>query len=50
MIRIRDITLPLEHDKGALLYHAAQALHIRASEISSLQIFAARSTQEKSRS
>lgn len=39
MIRIRDITLPLEHDKGALLYHAAQALHIRASEISSLQIF-----------
>ena len=39
MIRIRDITLPLEHDKGALLYHAAQALHIRASEIASLQIF-----------
>ena len=39
MIRIRDITLPLEHDKGALLYHAAQALHIRTSEIASLQIF-----------
>ena len=39
MIRIRDIMLPMEHDKGALLYHAAQALHIRASEISSLQIF-----------
>lgn len=39
MIRIRDITLPPEQDKGALLYHAAQALHIRASEIASLQIF-----------
>lgn len=39
MIRIRDIVLPLEHDKSALLYHAAQALHIRASEIASLQIF-----------
>ena len=39
MIRIRDIALPLEHDRGALLYHAAQALHVRASDIASLQIF-----------
>ena len=39
MIRIRDIALPLEHDRGALFYHAAQALHVRASDIASLQIF-----------
>ena len=39
MIRIRDIALPPEHDRGALLYHAAQALHVRASDIASLQIF-----------
>lgn len=38
MIRIRDIILPPQHDKNALLYHAAQALHIRASEITSLHI------------
>lgn len=39
MIRIRDIILPPEHDQTALLYCAAQALHVRASEITSLQIF-----------
>ena len=39
MIRIRNIILPAEHDRGALLYHAAQALHIRASEIRTLSIF-----------
>ena len=39
MIRIRDIILPVEHDKNDLLYHAAQALHIRSSEIVSLEIF-----------
>lgn len=39
MIRIRDLILPAEHDNGALWYHAAQALHIRASEIQKLKIF-----------
>ncbi len=39
MIRIRDIILPVEHDKNDLLYHAAQALQIRSSEIASLEIF-----------
>ncbi|MBR6825206.1 MAG: FAD-dependent monooxygenase, partial [Oscillospiraceae bacterium] len=39
MIRIRDIILPPEHDKNALLYCAAQALRIRSSDIASLQIF-----------
>ncbi len=39
MIRIRDIILPPEHDQNALLYCAAQALHLKASEITSLQIY-----------
>ena len=39
MIRIREICLPLEHDEAALLYHAAQALRIKASDIASLEIF-----------
>lgn len=39
MIRIRDIILPPEHDRNALLYCAAQALHLKASEITSLQIY-----------
>lgn len=39
MIRIREISLPLEHDKTALFYHAAQALHIRSSDIATLDIF-----------
>ncbi len=39
MIRIRDIILPPEHDQNALLYCAAQALGLKASEITSLQIY-----------
>ncbi len=39
MIRIRDLTLPPEHDQNALLYLAAQALHVRASDITALTIF-----------
>ncbi|MBQ6431739.1 MAG: hypothetical protein IJJ99_07685 [Oscillospiraceae bacterium] len=39
MIRIRDIVLPPEHDKNDLLWHAAQALHIKPSEIRTLTIF-----------
>ena len=39
MIRIRDLILPPEHDQNALLYLAAQALHVRASDITSLTIF-----------
>lgn len=39
MIRIRDLILPVEHTRGDLLYHAAQALKIKASQIQSLQIF-----------
>ena len=39
MIRIRDLILPPEHDQNALLYLAAQALHVRASDITSLSIF-----------
>ena len=39
MIRIRDIILPPEHDKNTLLYCASQALRVRASEITSLQIY-----------
>ncbi len=38
MIRIRDIILPPEHDQSTLLYCASQALKLRASDISSLQI------------
>lgn len=39
MIRIRDICLPPEHDINTLTYHAAQALHVRSSDIASLSIF-----------
>ena len=39
MIRIRDLMLPPEHDQNALLYLAAQALHVRASDITALTIF-----------
>jgi len=39
MIRIRDLTLPVGQEQTSLLYLAAQALHIRSSEIASLQIF-----------
>ena len=39
MIRIRDLILPPEHDRKALLISAARALHVKPSEISSLQIF-----------
>ena len=39
MIRIRDIILPPAHDQSTLLYHAAQALHVRASDIASLRVF-----------
>lgn len=39
MIRIRDLILPPEHDENALLYHAAQALHIRSADIAHLEIF-----------
>lgn len=39
MIRIRDLILPPEHDLNALLYHAAQALHVRSADIAKLDIF-----------
>jgi len=39
MMRIREIILPAEHDQTALLYCAAQALRIKPSDITSLQIF-----------
>ena len=39
MIRIRDLLLPVEHTREDLLYHAAQALRIKASQIQTLQIF-----------
>lgn len=39
MIRIRDLILPPEHDKNALTYHAAQALHIKSSDIMKLEIY-----------
>jgi len=39
MIRIRDLILPPEHDKNDLLYHAAQALRVKPSEIATLEIF-----------
>ena len=38
MIRIRDISLPPEHDQGALLYEAAKALGVSASEIAKLTL------------
>lgn len=39
MIRIRDLNLPVEHSREDLIYHAAQALKIKAAQIASLQIF-----------
>ncbi len=39
MIRIRDLILPAVHEQSDLLYHAAQAMGVRASEIASLRIF-----------
>lgn len=39
MIRIRDLILPSVHKREDLLYHAAQALKVRASEIATLEIF-----------
>ncbi len=39
MIRIRDIILPAEHDQTALLYCASQALRVKPSDITSLQIY-----------
>lgn len=39
MLRIRDLILPETHDVSALYYHAAQALHVRASDIAALHIF-----------
>lgn len=39
MIRIRDIIVPMAQDEGALLYLAAQALHIQASQIAQLRVF-----------
>lgn len=39
MIRIREIILPAEHDQNALLYCAAQALRVKPSDITSLQIY-----------
>ena len=39
MIRIRDLILPPEHDLNALLYHAAQALHIQSADIARLEVF-----------
>ena len=39
MIRIRDLILPLPHTESDLLYHAAQALRVKPSEIRSLTVF-----------
>ena len=39
MLRIRDLILPETHDVSELNYHAAQALHVRASDIAALHIF-----------
>ena len=39
MIRIRDLTLPAEQGESALLYAAAKALRLPASEIRTLSIF-----------
>lgn len=39
MIRIRDLSLPVGQEESALLYLAAQALHIQASQIEKLQLF-----------
>ncbi len=38
MLTIRDIALPARHDSASLIYHAAKALRIPASEISELKI------------
>lgn len=39
MLRIRDLILPETHDVSELYYHAAQALHVRTSDIAALHIF-----------
>ena len=39
MLRIRDLILPETHDVSELYYHAAQVLHVRASDIAALHIF-----------
>lgn len=39
MIRIRDLILPPVHTENDLLYHAAQALRVKPSEIKTLSIF-----------
>ena len=39
MLRIRDLILPETHDVSELYYHAAQAQHVRASDIAALHIF-----------
>lgn len=38
MIRIRDISLPPEHEQGALLYEAAKTLGVSGSEIAKLTL------------
>lgn len=38
MIRIRDISLPPEHEQGALLYEAAKILGVSGSEIAKLTL------------
>lgn len=39
MIRIRDLILPPDHEKNDLLYHAAQALRVKPSDIKTLSVF-----------
>lgn len=39
MIRLRDISMPPEHNASQLQYEAAQMLHISASQIRQLRIF-----------
>ncbi len=41
MLRIRDLILPETHDVSELYYHAAQALHVRASDIADAAHFSA---------
>ena len=38
MIRIRDLILPREHTESDLLYHAAQTLRVKPSEIKTLTV------------
>ena len=49
MLRIRDLILPETHDVSELYYHAAQALHVRASDIAALHIFRRSLDARKSR-